>query len=89
MMKWIFVLLFSVTFFVNSYSTQIFVATNGDDGNPGTIGQPLKNISAAVSLAQAGDTIFVRGGIYSLSTTISISKSGSRSKYILSSCISG
>ena len=78
MMKWIFVFLFSLTFFVNGFSTQIFVAADGYDGNPGTIGQPLQNISAAVSLAQAGDTIFVRGGIYSLSTTISISKSGSQ-----------
>ncbi len=77
-MKWIFVLLFSVTFFVNGFSTQIFVASDGNDTYPGTIDQPLKSISSAVSKAQAGDTIFVRGGVYSLSTTISISKSGSQ-----------
>ena len=78
MMKWIFVLLFSVAFFVNDYSAQIFVASDGNDTNSGTIDYPLKSISSAVSKAQAGDTIYVRGGIYSLSFTISISKSGSQ-----------
>lgn len=78
MMKWIYILLFSVVFFVDGFSTQIFVASDGNDSNPGTIGQPLQNISTAVGMAQAGDTIFVRGGVYSLLTTISISKSGSQ-----------
>ncbi len=69
-------LILFVSFFANDISAQIYVATDGDDSNPGTLELPLKNITAAVTLVQAGDTIYVRGGIYILTTTISISKSG-------------
>ena len=55
---------------------QIFVAPDGLDTNPGTLDLPLKNISTAIIRAQAGDTIYLRGGIYSLSIKISISKNG-------------
>jgi hypothetical protein len=63
---------------------QIYVSTGGDDNNPGTYELPLKTIPAAVNKAQAGDTIYLRGGIYTLTTTISISKNGSQdSRYYL------
>ena len=82
-MKLLYVLLLCVSFFID-ISAQIFVAVDGDDSGPGTIDQPLKTISSAVSKTQAGDTIFVRGGVYSLSATISISKSGSENnRYFL------
>ncbi len=58
----------------------IFVAVNGSDASKGTIDSPMGSISAAVNLLQAGDTIFVRGGIYGLSSTISISKAGTSEK---------
>lgn len=58
---------------------QIFVAVDGDDTNPGTSGSPLATISAAVSLAKAGDTIFVHGGTYNLKNTIYLRNSGSDS----------
>ncbi len=74
-MKLIFTLILFVVF-LNNNSAQIYVAADGDDSYPGTLEQPLKNITAAVALAQAGDTIYVRGGVYSLAATISISKSG-------------
>ena len=75
-----------VLLFILQASAQIYVSPTGDDNYPGTIEQPLKSITAAVSSAQAGDTIFVRGGVYSLTTTISISKSGSEGNryYLLS-----
>ena len=60
-----------------SIKAQIYVATNGDDTNPGTFELPLKNIPTAVNKTQAGDTIYLRGGIYTLTIKISISKSGS------------
>jgi hypothetical protein len=64
--------------------TGIFVATDGMDSNPGTYLSPFLTIPKAMSVAQPGDTIFVRGGTYSLSTTISISSNGtSSSKYYL------
>ncbi len=67
--------------FLNSFllQAQIFVAPDGLDTNPGSFDFPLKNIPTAVSKAQAGDTIYLRGGIYSLTTRISISKNGNES----------
>lgn len=65
---------------------QKYVATDGNDANPGTFAQPFATITKAVSVAVPGDTIYVRGGAYALTTTISISssKSGSDSlRYFL------
>ncbi len=41
-----------------------YVAVWGNDGNPGTYAQPWKTIQHAADSAVAGDTIYVRGGIY-------------------------
>jgi hypothetical protein len=49
----------------------IYVAPTGTDANPGTISQPT-TLSVAIAEAQAGDTIYLRGGTYSLSATITI-----------------
>ncbi|HOV98085.1 MAG TPA: T9SS type A sorting domain-containing protein [Bacteroidota bacterium] len=58
------------------YILGIFVATNGNDANAGTFDSPFSTISKAVSVAIPGDTIFVRGGNYALTSTVSLSKSG-------------
>ncbi len=42
-----------------------YVATSGDDNGSGTETQPLRTIQKAASLARAGDTVLVRGGVYS------------------------
>ena len=42
----------------------IFVAGDGDDGNPGTLESPKLTIQAGVNLLDAGDTLFIRGGRY-------------------------
>jgi hypothetical protein len=61
-----------------------FVSVNGSDTAPGGIDQPFLTITKAYSIAVAGDTIFVRGGIYTVTSTISLSKSGtSSSRYYL------
>lgn len=80
-----FLYLFSITYlFSLSLQAQIYVSPNGNDANPGTFELPFKNISTAINQAQAGDTIYVRGGIYSLIATISISKNGNEnSRYYL------
>jgi hypothetical protein len=54
-----------------------FVATDGNNSNAGTILAPLLSVATAVGKASAGDTIYMRGGTYALTTTINISKSGS------------
>jgi parallel beta-helix repeat protein len=41
-----------------------YVATNGNDSNPGTIDKPWKTFKKAVLSAPAGCTVYVRGGTY-------------------------
>ena len=41
-----------------------YVATYGNDSNPGTAAQPWRTIQHAANVMVAGDTVFVRGGIY-------------------------
>lgn len=52
-----------------------YVATNGSDINKGTnIAQPFLNLSKAAGLATNGNLIYVRGGTYSVSSKISLTK---------------
>jgi hypothetical protein len=44
--------------------TTYYVATSGSDSNPGTLAAPLQTIQRAAELAQAGDTVLVREGVY-------------------------
>ncbi len=51
----------------SAFAAQIFVAgsdPNADDKNPGTEALPFQTIQAAVDKAQAGDTIWVKQGLY-------------------------
>lgn len=41
-----------------------FVATNGDDGNPGTEAEPWETLTFAVTQLVAGDVLVVAGGTY-------------------------
>lgn len=41
-----------------------YVAPTGQDSQPGTLTQPMRTIQAAVNKARAGDTVYVRGGVY-------------------------
>jgi len=59
-----------------------YVATNGNDSNLGTLKSPFKTLNATIDLAEPGDTIFVRGGVYPCSGTINIDKSGEEGKPI-------
>jgi hypothetical protein len=55
-----------------------YVSATGDDSNPGTMGNPFKTIGKAVGVANPGTTIYVRGGTYAVTATISISQSGKK-----------
>jgi hypothetical protein len=50
----------------------LYVSTTGLDTNPGTIDLPLKTIAKAVTSIVAGDTILVRGGVYTFTSTLKI-----------------
>ena len=41
-----------------------YVATNGDDGHPGTQSQPWQTIQKAADTMGPGDTVFIRQGVY-------------------------
>jgi Protein of unknown function (DUF1565). len=60
----------------------IFVSTSGNDTNTGTYAQSYLTLQKAISVAQPGDTIFVRAGTYANNTTIGISQSGTSGNLI-------
>jgi hypothetical protein len=41
-----------------------YVATDGDDSNPGTISRPWATLQQAITMALPGDTVYLRGGVY-------------------------
>ncbi|HEY2587176.1 MAG TPA: carbohydrate-binding protein [Tepidisphaeraceae bacterium] len=57
-------------------STTWYVATTGSDNNPGTLGAPFQTIQHAATLAQPGDTVLIRGGIYHETVTPANSGTG-------------
>lgn len=54
-----------------------YVATNGADTNPGTIDQPFATLGPAVSVADPGDLIYVRGGTYQWTAKVQMNRDGS------------
>lgn len=65
-------ILFANCLFAQPY----YVSPTGNDTYPGTVDSSFKTITKAVSKAIAGDTIFVRGGIHTYTTRITILKNG-------------
>jgi Protein of unknown function (DUF1565) len=57
-------MLASLVSIITSYASVYFVATNGNDANPGTKELPLQSIQKAQTLTSPGDTVYVRGGTY-------------------------
>lgn len=62
---------------------QIFVAPNGNDQQSGSKEQPFATLPKAISLAEAGDTVFIRGGEYQLNEMISFTRSGQPDAWII------
>jgi len=65
-------------------SKTYYVATNGSDTNSGAKEFPFASLTKAASTSIAGDTILIRGGVYQISSTISLgssSKSGTATNY--------
>ena len=57
-------------------ATTWYVATNGSDFGNGSLSNPFLTIGKAVSTVQAGEIIYVRGGVYNLTSTIVLNESG-------------
>jgi hypothetical protein len=57
---------------------QIFVSPSGSDTNDGSFAHPYLTIPKAVTAVPPGDTIYLRGGVYTITSTIQFyaSKSG-------------
>lgn len=68
---------------------KIVVALNGSDAAAGTSSVPYGTIQKAVSVAQPGDTIEVRGGTYTVTTNITIDRSGTASSPITLTAAAG
>ena len=65
------------------WGTDYYVSVNGSASNDGTtLETPFASIETAISKVNAGDIIWVRGGIYKHSVTISIKKNGTESDTI-------
>ncbi|HEU4390381.1 MAG TPA: right-handed parallel beta-helix repeat-containing protein [Blastocatellia bacterium] len=54
----------------------IYVATNGNDSNPGTAAAPVATLSRAYSLASTGDSIYLRAGRYVVTRQLTVEKDG-------------
>lgn len=64
-----------------AHAATYYVATTGNDSNPGTLSQPFKSFSQGVSMLQPGDTLYIRGGLYTEQINLS-RKSGTASAWI-------
>jgi MYXO-CTERM domain-containing protein len=75
----------------DAWATEYYVAPTGSDSNPGTKDSPWGTLQKGADTAGAGDTVWIRGGTYKITTPknsgagIELSKSGtsdtSRIKY--------
>lgn len=51
-------------FIEHAYSSIFYVSSTGNDANAGTLALPWKTITHAASIAEGGDTVFVKAGLY-------------------------
>lgn len=64
-----------------AYAQTYYVATSGNNANPGTLAQPWRTFQYACSNAPAGSTVYLRGGTYS-ETFVTMNVSGTSGNYI-------
>ncbi len=58
------------------FAATYYVSTTGNDSNPGTKVEPWKTLSYAFPKLLAGDTLYMRGGTYPVSTTLTMGYRG-------------
>ena len=62
---------------------ELYVAPDGSDASPGTLDAPFATLERAQEAVKAGDTVWIRGGVYRFSGTsqtvgVSFTKSGTK-----------
>jgi hypothetical protein len=59
-------LVLSLLFISSAYgATTLFVDVNGNDNNSGSVSNPFRTVTKALSCAKSGDTISINNGTYS------------------------
>ena len=74
MQKFIF-LIAVILMFATANAAEFYVSTTGDNNNSGASGAPWRTVQFAVNHVTAGDTIFVRDGVYNELVTFNASGS--------------
>ena len=64
-----------------------YVATNGNDANSGTLAKPWRTIQKAANTLKAGETVYIRGGVYN--ERVVPANSGTAGNYITYSAYQG
>ena len=62
---------FVVAAATTTQAAERIVSLSGNDANAGTLAAPFRTINKASSIAQPGDVISVRGGVYNAAVSIS------------------
>jgi parallel beta-helix repeat protein len=73
--------LFYLIVAVTVHAATYYVATTGNDASPGTLSQPFRTIARGVSSLSAGDTLYIRGGLWTEQIDMS-AKTGTPGNYI-------
>lgn len=68
-------------FIGTTHATTYYVSSTGNDANTGTLTLPWKTVTHAATIAQAGDIVYVKAGLYAEAAIFS--NSGSSGKPIL------
>ncbi|MBD9375249.1 right-handed parallel beta-helix repeat-containing protein [Rhizobium sp. ARZ01] len=53
-----------------------YVSTNGSDNNSGQLDKPFASLQHAHDIAKPGDTIYMRGGVYKLTSEVRLTNDG-------------
>src|SRR5262245_40129337 len=69
-----FALLFTSFSTLKADAAILYVSTTGNDSNSGAQNSPVATVRQAFLLASSGDTIYIRGGRYTLSRYLYVDK---------------
>ncbi len=78
-MKKNFLLIISILIFFSAYSRQLWLSPSGNDSNDGlTISKAWKTPNYAFNTLVAGDTLWVKGGTYTVTSTVKSKNAGTK-----------